>query len=50
VSLLRLVLFARIDSRFVFYPRRVGISDALRVNLGDGDDESVRQAPKGMVG
>jgi hypothetical protein len=36
VSSLRLVLCAHVDSRLVFYPRRWGISEALRVNLGDG--------------
>lgn len=33
---LRLVLCAHVDSLLVFYPRRWGISEALRVNLGDG--------------
>jgi hypothetical protein len=36
VSSLRLVLCAHVDSLLVFYPRRWGISEALRVNLGDG--------------
>jgi len=43
VSSLRLVLCAHVDSRLVFYPRRWGISEALRVNLGDGITVVARQ-------